>query len=128
MASRPTPPQGPGSRLRDPAEAARTATALFDVYEIDTGFVVVADVPGVKPDGLEVTAERETLTIRGRVARPERPPDHQEFDLADYFQTLTLTEDLDASQVSAALKDGVLRITIPKSPGVQPKKIQIKTE
>jgi HSP20 family molecular chaperone IbpA len=114
--------------LRDPADASRTVTPLFDVYEIDTGFVVVADVPGVKPDGLDVTAERDTLTIRARVTGPERPPDHQEFELADYFQTLTLTEDLDASKVSATLKDGVLRITIPKSPGVQPKKIPIRTE
>jgi HSP20 family protein len=127
MASGPTPP-GPGSRLRDAEATSRTASPLFDVYETDAGFVLVADVPGVRPDGLDVTAERDTLTIRGRVSRPERPPDHQEFELADYVQTLTLTEDLDPSGVNAALKDGVLRVTIPKSPGVQPKKIPIRVE
>jgi HSP20 family molecular chaperone IbpA len=114
--------------LRDPADTARTVSPLFDVYETEHGFVVVADIPGVPADGLEVTAERDTLTVRGRVARVERAPDHAEFELADYFQTLSLTEDLDTGNVSASLKDGVLRITIPKSPSVQPKKIPIRSE
>ena len=115
------------SRLREP-QGGRAAAPLFDVYETDTGFVLVADMPGVRADGLEVVAERETLTIRGRVTRPERAPDHQEYELGDYFQSLALTEDLDPGKVSASLKDGVLRLTIPKSPTVQPRKIQIRTE
>ncbi len=124
--SRPTPPPS-GSRFRDPGDT-RTSSPLFDVYETEAGFVIVADLPGVRPDALDVTAERETLTIRGRVTRPDRVPDHQEFELSDYFQTVTLTEDLDTSRISASLKDGVLRVTIPKSPSVQPKKIRIHTE
>jgi HSP20 family molecular chaperone IbpA len=101
---------------------------LIDVYETDEAFVVAADMPGVRPEGLEVIAERDTLTIRGRVTRPEIAPEHQEYDLVDYFQSLALTEDLDASAVSASLKDGVLRVMIPKSPTVRPKRIQVKVE
>jgi HSP20 family molecular chaperone IbpA len=127
MAQRPADPLH-ASRLREPGEGTRHVAPLIDVYETDEAFVVVADMPGVRPDGLEVVAERETLTIRGRVIRPQVPPEHQEYELADYFQSLALTEDLDSSAVSATLKDGVLRVTIPKSPTVRPKRIQVKVE
>ena len=113
--------------LRDP-QGGRATAPVFDVYETDSGFVLVVDMPGVRSDGLDVVAERETVTIRGRVTRPERAPEHEEYELVDYFQSLALTEDLDLSKVSASLKDGVLRVTIPKSPTVQPRRIQIKTE
>jgi len=115
------------SGLRDP-QGGRAVAPLFDVYETDTSFVLVADMPGVRFDGLEVVAERDGVTIRGRVTRPERAPEHQEYELVDYFQSLALTEDLDLSKVNASLKDGVLRLTIPKSPTIQPRRIQIKTD
>jgi HSP20 family molecular chaperone IbpA len=126
MSSRPNEPVGTRG-VRDP-EAGRGVNPRIDIYETDTSFVIVADMPGVRPDGLDVVAQRDVLSLRGRVTRPERPPDHQEYELIDYFQTLTLTEDLDASGVSASLKDGVLRVTIPKSPTIQPKKIQVRVE
>jgi HSP20 family molecular chaperone IbpA len=126
MARGPNDP--PGTRgVRDP-DSGRAVSPRFDVYETDTGFVLVADLPGVRPEGLDVVAERDVLAIRGRVSRPERPPEHQEYELVDYFQTLALTEDLDANAVSATLKDGVLRVTIPKSPTVRPKKIQVRVD
>jgi HSP20 family molecular chaperone IbpA len=101
---------------------------VFDVFETDTAFVLVADLPGVQANGLEVVAERDTLTIRGRVTRPEPPPDYVEYELEDYFQSVTLTEDLNTAGVSAKLKDGVLRVEIPKSPNIQPKRIVIQSE
>ena len=79
-------------------------------------------------DGLDVEAERGTLVIRGRVERPATPPDYQEFELADYQRAFTLTEDLDTDGTSATLRDGVLRVEIPKSPKMQPKKIPVRTE
>ena len=125
-------PAGPtrdpqGSRLRTD-EPSRTVPPVIDVFETETGFTIVAEMPGVAPDRLQVTAERELLTIRGRVTHPPQPPAHQEFELTDYHQTFTLTEDLDASKINAALKDGVLKVTIPRSPTVQPRRIEIRTE
>jgi HSP20 family molecular chaperone IbpA len=121
------PQDQPGRRLRDD-EGDRTVMPVTDVFETATGFTIVADMPGVAPDRLEVTAEREALTIRGRVIRPSQPPRHREFDLADYAQTFTLTEDLDATRIRASLKDGVLRITIPRSATVQPRRIEIQND
>ena len=107
--------------------APRTAAPLVDIYEGEKSFILLADMPGVTADGLEVVAERDTLTIRGRVPRPATTPDYQEFELADYYRLFTLTEDLETAGISAGLKDGVLRVEIPKSLRVQPRKIPVRT-
>lgn len=106
----------------------RTIAPRVDIYETDKAFVLLADMPGVTAEGLEVVAERNELVIRGHVERPERPPDYQEFELADYHRTFIVTEDLDTEGISAALRDGVLKVEIPKSPLMQPKKIPVRTE
>jgi HSP20 family molecular chaperone IbpA len=111
---------------RQPAQ--RTVAPLVDIYEGEKSFILLADMPGVTADGLDVVAERDTLTIRGRVPPPAAAPDYQEFELADYYRVFTLTEDLDTAGISAGLKDGVLRVEIPKSPRVQPRKIAVRTE
>ena len=119
----------PPARPRDVAErAVRTIAPLVDIYEGEKAFVLLADMPGVAPGGLDVVAERDTLVIRGRVERPATAPDYQEFELVDYYRAFTLTEDLDTGVTSATLRDGVLRIEISKSPRVQPKKIPVRTE
>jgi HSP20 family protein len=119
----------PASGGREMAErAARTMAPLVDIYEAEKAFVLLADMPGVAPDGLDVVAERDTLIIRGRVDRPASVPDYQEFELANYHRAFTLTEDLDAAGITAMLRDGVLRVEIPKSPRVQPKKIPVRAE
>ena len=119
----------PRSATRESTErSTRTIAPPVDIFETDQSFVMLADLPGVGPDGLEVSTERDTLTIRGRTDRPEEEPDYQEFVLSDYRRTFALTEDLDVSQVSATLKDGVLRIQIATSPRLQPKRIPITSD
>jgi HSP20 family protein len=114
---------------RETAErAARTLSPRVDIYETEKAYVVLADLPGVSPQGLDVVAERDELIIRGRVQRPAATPDYQEFELADYHRAFTLTEDLDPAAISAVLRDGVLRVEIPKSMRVQPKKIPVRAE
>jgi HSP20 family protein len=125
-----TPPTTTPTTSR-PRTADRTAGVVapaVDIYETDKAFVLLADMPGVAPDGLDVVAERNELVIRGRVDPPASTPDYQEFELASYYRTFTLTDDLDTAGISATLRDGVLRIEIPKSPKVQPKKIPVRTE
>ena len=108
--------------------ATRTMAPRVDIYETDTNFVVLADMPGVTPDGLEVIAERNSLILRGRVEEPSTSPEYQEFELVEYQRAFMLTEDLDTDGVTAILRDGVLTVDIPKSPQVQPKKIPVRTE
>ena len=111
-----------------PERASRTISPRVDIYETEKAFVLLADMPGVGAGGLDVVTEGDELIIHGRVEYPASPPDYQEFELGDYHRAFALTEDLDANGISATLRDGVLRVEIPKSPGVQPKKIPVRTE
>lgn len=110
------------------AAAAREITPPVDIYETDTSYVLLADMPGVAPDGVDIVAERDQLVIRGRVERPSRTPDYQEFELGNYYRAFALTEDLEPEKITATLRDGVLRLEIPKSPRVQPKRIAVKAQ
>ena len=129
MTTTPTTTPAQTSPRRQTAERAiPTVAPAVDIFETDKAYVILADMPGVGPDGLDLVAERDELVIRGRVERPIIAPAYQEFELADYHRAFTLTEDLDTAGITAALKDGLLRVEIPKSPRVQPKKIPVRTE
>jgi HSP20 family molecular chaperone IbpA len=117
------PVRGEASR-----QASRTITPRVDIYETPESFVLLADMPGVAPDGLEIVAERDSLTVRGRVTPPDALPDYSEFELGDYYRVFRLTEDLDTESASATMNDGVLRLDIRKSPRVQPRTIPVRTE
>jgi HSP20 family molecular chaperone IbpA len=103
-------------------------TPRGDIYETDNGYVLLADMPGVKADQLDVVAERGELIIRGRVDPPSTEPDYKEFELASYERSFVLTDDLETANVAATLRDGVLRVDIPKSERVKPRKIPVKAE
>ncbi len=110
------------------ARSSRTIAPPVDIFETDTAYVVLADMPGVDPDELEVIAERGELLIRGRAQPPASVPDYQEFELGTYQRQFAMTEDLDTERVSATLREGVLRLEIQKSAKVQPKKIPVRAE
>jgi HSP20 family molecular chaperone IbpA len=110
------------------SRSTRTLSPPVDIFETEKSYVLLADMPGVAPGGLEVVAERNELIVRGRAERPASTADYQEFELEDYYRAFTLSEDLDTERITATLRDGVLRIEIPKSPAVQPKKIPVRTE
>jgi HSP20 family molecular chaperone IbpA len=128
MATVTTAPTQAPERREAPERAVRTMAPCVDIYETEKSYVLLADMPGVTPDGLDVVAERDELVVRGRVERPTTTPDYQEFEPADYYRAFSLTEDLDADNTTATLRDGVLRVGIPKSPRTQPKKIPVRTE
>ena len=128
MATVTTAPTQAPERREAPERAVRTIAPRVDIYETEKSYVLLADMPGLTPDGLDVVAERDELIVRGRVERPSTTPDYQEFEPADYFRAFSLTEDLDADNTTATLRDGVLRVEIPKSPRMQPKKIPVRTE
>jgi HSP20 family molecular chaperone IbpA len=119
---------GEASRREAPERTTRTVAPRVDIFETDRAYVLLADMPGVTSDGLDVVAEKNELVIRGRVERAATTPDYQEFELGDYHRAFLLTEDLDTGAITAMLRDGVLRVEIPKSARVQPKKISVRTE
>ena len=69
----------------------RTTTPRVDIYETEKAYVVLADMPGVGPDGLDVVAERGELIIDGRVAPVSAAPDYQEFEATNFHRAFALT-------------------------------------
>jgi HSP20 family protein len=99
-----------------------------DIYDTDGAVVVLADMPGVRSDALEVDVDRGALTIRGR--RDDPVPGGRlslrEFRVGDYVRSFKLGEDIDVESITAELANGVLRLTLPKGPERKVRKITVK--
>ena len=108
--------------------AAAFATPATDIYEREDAVVVLADLPGVDGRNVDITLENNVLTIRGRaaVAEPQEADLlHREYRTTDYERSFTLTDDVDREKIKATMKQGVLRIELPKAAEKQPRKISV---
>jgi HSP20 family protein len=115
-------------------EAERTRDRLAfvpraDIYETEETIVVVADMPGVSEESLDITLEKGVLTLNGTV-EPEAPegysPAYAEYRVGDYVRSFSLSNEIDQGAIEATLKDGVLRLTLPKVTEAQTTKIAVK--
>ena len=100
-----------------------------DVLETGEAIVVVADMPGVVEDSVDITLEKNVLTIQGRVDAPEREGyklTYGEYQDGDYERSFALSEGVDRDGIEATVKDGVLRLTLPKSKEAAARKIPVK--
>ena len=122
----------PFARRQD-GESAPTATefTLKPVYELTESpeaWGLTAHLPGVTKEGLELTAEDGRVILRGRRAwqKPEGwTAVHRESFDAPYELTLEHDNTVDADKIHAELKDGVLRVSLPKAEAVKPRKITV---
>jgi HSP20 family protein len=95
-------------------------TPRVDVLETEQEFLVLADVPGVKPEDVDIRFEQGEMTIHGR-----RPAGRDESPV-DYHRTFAVAETVAADKISAELKDGVLTVRLPKTEAVKPKRIAVR--
>ena len=102
---------------------------MVDIWETDEGLIMVADLPGVAQEDLSVDLSGDRLTISGRVSAPPagRKALLTEFEVGSFYRQFSLSEGLDQGGIGAALKDGVLTLTLPRLAPAQPRKIEIKT-
>jgi HSP20 family molecular chaperone IbpA len=100
-----------------------------DIYETKDSIVVLAEMPGVAPDGVDITLERRVLTIRGRSAAREHAGYqrvYNEFVNGDYERVFTLSENIDRDRIEATLKEGLLHLVLPKAETARARKIELK--
>jgi len=101
----------------------------FDVKENKDGYVFRADLPGVKEEDLEISLTGNRLAISGKREAEKREQGEtyyaSERSYGSFTRAFTLPDGTDAENVKAELKNGVLQVTVPKKPEVQPRKIQI---
>lgn len=101
---------------------------VVDIWETDAGLMLVADMPGVAQEDLSVNLSGGTLTISGLVAPPPegRKALLTEYEIGNFYRQFALSEGLDQNGITAALKDGVLKLTLPRLAPAQPRKIDVK--
>lgn len=120
--------QAQASRPQDQQQAQRAVLPDVDVFEDDSGITLLADMPGVPKDQLDIKVEGDTLLIEGSV-QPATPEGleavYAEVRVPRYRRSFTLSRELDASQIAANLKDGVLHLRIPKQAHAQPRRITV---
>jgi HSP20 family molecular chaperone IbpA len=114
-----------------PAASTREAALRppVDVLEDAGAITLLADLPGVPKDKLQVRVEGDQLTIEGEMALPLAPdlePTHAEVSRSRYHRAFTLSKELDAERVSAELSHGVLRLRIPKMAHAQPRRVEVQ--
>jgi HSP20 family protein len=100
-----------------------------DVIEDSAGITLIADLPGVPKDKLNVRVQSDTLSIEGEVALavpPGMEASHAEVQSARYRRTFTLSKELDPDKVSAEFDRGTLRLRIPKAAHAQPRRIAVQ--
>jgi HSP20 family protein len=102
-----------------------------DVYETADGVIVEADMPGVDEKSLDITVENDVLTIRGKVEAVENPgykPAYAEYETGDYERAFTLSQDIDRERIDASIRNGVLRLALPKATQARAHKIAVKAQ
>ena len=114
-----------------PGTAGMSVPAV-DIAEKEDEIEVHAELPGVKPEEVSVSADEDTLTIRGekKLEREEKDTNWHmmERSYGSFTRVLSLPAPVDASSAKASYKDGVLTITLPKRPEAQARKVEIKVE
>lgn len=115
------------------SEATRPGKVFLpavDIYETADAIVVLADMPGVPADKVTIDVKESQLTISGEISPPQGEQEQllvQEYDTGNFLRDFTLGQLVDQNKIEAAMKDGVLRLTLPKVEKAKPRKIEIKT-
>ena len=107
----------------------RPVAPAVDIFEDAGGITLLADMPGVSRDRLEVHLDGDNLSIEGRVeldAPEQMRALWAEVSVPRFRRTFTLSRELDAARIEANLKDGVLTLRVPKQAHAQPRRIDVR--
>lgn len=108
-------------------EAERYAPPPVDIYETQNSLVLLADMPGVPKENLDVRVDQNTLTIQGKAQHLVKgEPIYREIELTGFFRQFEISEDIATDKINAELKYGVLTLNLPKAEKAMQKKIEVK--
>ena len=101
-----------------------------DIFENDISITVLADMPGVKAQELEIELRESVLTLTARVTAPDSAKESdvlREYQSGTFFRQFTLSDMIDQAKIDAKLTDGVLRLELPKVQKARPRQITVRT-
>ena len=119
----------------DQAQTENTRGGLYftprvDIVETDKELILYADLPGVRPEEVDLRYERGELMLHGRVTPRERQGNVLlvEYEEGDFYRVFQIHESIDASRIAAECKNGVLTVHLPKAEEARPRQIKIAGE
>jgi HSP20 family molecular chaperone IbpA len=123
-------------KTRDTTEVQKREPELMlrppvDIFEDGNGITLIADMPGVSKDRLDLQVDRDSLIVEGEaeIDMPEGMEAlHADVRSTRYRRSFALSGELETDGIDAGLKDGVLRVHIPKRAEVRPRKIEVRAE
>jgi len=121
-------PNGPPAAAADDARAATVAPRV-DVLETENEFLLLADMPGVRPDDVDIRFEKGELTLHGRRAAgggDGRRPVLGEYAGTNFHRVFAVADTVAADRIEADLRNGVLTVKLPKVEAVKPRKIAVR--
>ena len=104
----------------------------LDVYETDSGYVIYAALPGVNPEDIHVSVEDDVLSISGEVAKPAFDEKDnvrtlaQERTTGKFARSVRVSTPVESDKIEAAYENGLIKLTLPKTPAAQPRQIPVK--
>jgi len=114
-----------GERTR----ASRAYMPRTDIYETGEEILLTADIPGADESRVDITLEKNILTINARVDAgwfENRHLAYQEYGLGDFQRSFALSGEIDREKIEAVVRNGVLTLYLPKSPAARSRKIAVK--
>lgn len=120
--------------VEQPAEQTRPGRVFrpsVDIFETEKSIVILADMPGVRPEDLKVDLRENVITLTGLVSAPETADEtdvHREYDTGTFQRQFTLSELIDQRKIDARLESGVLHLLLPKVEEARPRRIQVQTK
>lgn len=115
--------------FEDARRSTRGSLLALDVHESDTGYTVIANVPGIDSDAINVSLHDNKLTISAELPKPSDEDVRllvQERTFGKFSRTVNLPQPVDSDAVAASYENGVLVLDLPKVPEVQPRQIPVK--
>jgi len=123
--------EGLTTAMPERTRAKRTVTPRVDICESGSDMVVFADMPGVNEGSANITLDRGILTIEGFV-EPDKLEGYDlayaEYDVGDYYRVFTLSDAIDQDRIEASIKDGVLKLVLPKAEPAKARRIIVKAQ
>lgn len=105
-------------------------TPRVDIFETDQELVMMADLPGVRPEDVDLRYERGELVLHGKVQPPAAGRRYlmNEYETGDYYRAFSIHESIDHTRIEAEVKHGVLKVRLPKAEPARPRQIAVKAE
>lgn len=115
-------------RSSEQTSPGRIYSPRVDIFEDEEALTIVADMPGVQSENVNIDLREDVLTITGvPTVSVSEEEEHvlREYETGKYFRQFTLSDVIDQVNIQASLTQGVLRVTLPKVGPAKPRKIQI---